>query len=232
MDLLYPKKCPLCDKTLMFLEGEVCDVCEKNQPKVVAPFCMKCGKTVEDAEQEYCADCVAIPKSFEKGYPAFDYRDGIKDAIYAFKYKNQRYYAKYFSKSILQLYKKELQELNLDGIVPVPVHKHKKRQRGYNQAEVLADYLAKELHLPVYPTYLLRVENTNPQKELNDKVRIKNLKNAFKIGENEIELKKVLLVDDIYTSGATIEACTRILLEAGVQKVYYTSVAIGKGYSG
>jgi len=230
--LLYPKKCPLCDKTLVFLEDGVCDICEKNQPKVVAPFCMKCGKTVEDVEQEYCADCVAIPKSFEKGYPAFSYRDGIKDAIYAFKYKNQRYYAEYFSDSILQLYKEELQQLNLDGIVPVPVHKYKKRQRGYNQAEVLADCLAKELQLPMYPSYLLRVENTNPQKELNDKIRIKNLKNAFKIGENAIELKKVLLVDDIYTSGATIEACTRILLEAGVQKVYYTSVAIGKGYSG
>ena len=81
------------------------------------------------------------------------------------------------------------------------------------------------------PEVMVRDKNTVAQKELNDKARMKNLKNAFKIGRNKIELKKVLLVDDIYTSGATIEACTRILLSANAEKVYYTSVAIGKGYS-
>ena len=96
---------------------------------------------------------------------------------------------------------------------------------------MLAQRLGKDLHIATYPRYLQRVVDTNPQKELNDKERMKNLKSAFKIGENKIKLKRVLLVDDIYTSGATIEACTKALLENGTETVYYTSVAIGRGFS-
>lgn len=105
-----------------------------------------------------------------------------------------------------------------------------KRARGYNQAELLARELAVRLQAPVYPHYLIRRENTSPQKDLNQAARMKNLKNAFKIGRNKIKLRRILLVDDIYTSGATIEACTRTLLLSGAEEVYYTSVAIGQGY--
>ena len=136
-----------------------------------------------------------------------------------------------YSSSICARYGERIKALRIDGLVPVPVHPHKKRTRGYNQAEVLAQRLGKDLHIATYPRYLQRVVDTNPQKELNDKERMKNLKSAFKIGENKIKLKRVLLVDDIYTSGATIEACTKALLENGTETVYYTSVAIGRGFS-
>lgn len=232
LDLLYPRRCPLCDCTLEFEEIQACATCLSRQMRILPPYCMKCGKTVEDVTQEYCSDCQSIMKSFQRGYPVFVYTGGIKDALYGFKYKNQRCFAEFFCDCIIEQYGEELKKLQLDGLVPVPVHRDKKRLRGYNQAEVLANGLATRLQLPMYPSYLTRIVNTSPQKELNDKTRMKNLKNAFKIGENKIKLNKVLLVDDIYTSGATIEACTRVLLDAGVEKVYYTSVAIGKGYSG
>jgi predicted amidophosphoribosyltransferase len=83
----------------------------------------------------------------------------------------------------------------------------------------------------MYPDYLERIRKTNPQKELDANERMKNLKNAFKIGENDVKLDKVLIVDDIYTSGATIEACTQALKNKGIRNIYYVSVAIGKGYS-
>ena len=232
LDLLYPKHCPLCNCILDFWEEAVCRECLRKQKRITPPYCMRCGKTIEDAEEEYCGDCTVIPKSFHRGYPVFFYTGEVKQALYDFKYKNQRAYGEFFADCIMGQYGKELAVLGIDGLVPVPVHKNKKRDRGYNQAEVLSKALGKRLQVPTYPTYLVRTVNTNPQKELNDKTRMKNLKNAFKIGENEIKLKKVLLVDDIYTSGATIEACTKVLLQAGVEKIYYTSVAIGKGYSG
>jgi ComF family protein len=191
---------------------------------------MRCGKTVENPEEEYCGDCVAIPKHFVRGFPVFSYEEPVKSALYDFKYKNQRNYAGFFADCIYQYYGEHLQKIKLEGLVPVPVHPHKKRSRGYNQAELLAVELGKRLGLPAYGDYLLREVDTNPQKELGDKARMKNIKNAFKISPNAIKLKKILLVDDIYTSGATVDACTCALQEFGVDEVYYTSVAIGKGY--
>ncbi len=232
LDLLYPKHCPLCGSLLSFGGENVCKDCIKKQKRIVPPYCMKCGKTIEEEEEEYCGDCRVVKKSFQQGFPVFFYTEGIKNALYDFKYKNQRSYAAFFADCIVEQYGTRIRELDIDGFVPVPLHSHKKRTRGYNQAEVLAKALGERLQTPVYPHYLVRQVDTSPQKELNDKTRMKNLKNAFKIGQNKIKLKKVLLVDDIYTSGATIEACTKVLLQADTQEVYYTSVAIGRGYSG
>ena len=231
MDLLYPRRCPLCNVVLPFQRGKVCRSCLERLEMIQAPVCMKCGKSIESVEQEYCRDCEAIPKHFKRGYPVFHYKGAIKDALYAFKYDNQRDYADFFVECVLQRYGKELQTLELDGIIPVPVHRHKRKMRGYNQAELLAKQIGRRLKIKVYADYLERCVDTSPQKELNDKIRMKNLKNAFKMSENAIKLKRVLLVDDIYTSGATIEACTSVLLAAGVEDIYYTSIAIGKGYS-
>ncbi|MDO5154408.1 MAG: ComF family protein [Eubacteriales bacterium] len=175
-------------------------------------------------------DCKKVVKSYEQGFPVFLYEEPMKKALYDFKYKNQRAYASFFASATEARYGEQFRRLHLDGIIPVPVHPNKKRKRGYNQAELLAKQLGKRLDVPVYSRYLLREIDTNPQKELDDKSRMKNLKNAFKLGENTIKLKKVLLVDDIYTSGATIEACTQVLKRENVEHVYYTSVAIGKGY--
>ena len=185
---------------------------------------------LEREEEEFCCDCIKIPKSFERNYPVFNYEGEIKDSLYAFKYKNQRGYASFYAGSIANRYGRQIIEKGIGGLVPVPVHKKKKRIRGYNQAELLADSLGKLLNITVYPDYLLRTEATDPQKELDDKQRMKNLKNAFIIGQNDVKLDKVLLVDDIYTSGATMDACSRILYASGVQHVYCTCVAIGRGY--
>lgn len=231
LDILYPRCCPLCGKIRPYQETGVCVECLEKLKKVEPPYCMKCGKTLENEEEEYCRDCSAIAKSYQKGFPVFFYREPLKSALYDFKYKNQRDYAAFFAECIYRHYGKQITEIGMDGLVPVPVHSRKKRIRGYNQAEILAAELGKRIQIPVFPDYLVRDIDTKPQKELNDKIRIKNLKNAFKIGCNKIKLKKILLVDDIYTSGATVEACTKILLSADAEKVYYTSVAIGKGYS-
>lgn len=232
LDLLYPKRCPLCGEIRPYRQTAACSGC-LNQLKVVAvPRCLRCGKSIAGEEEEYCQDCETIPKSFKRGFPVFEYTGAIQNALYDFKYHNQRDYAGFFAECVDKQYGKQLRGLQVDGVVPVPVHKKKRKSRGYNQAELLAREISKRLQVPMYPDYLVRQINTSPQKELNDVSRMKNLKNAFKIGKNTVQLGKILLVDDIYTSGATIEACTEVLLSAGAQEVYYTSVAIGQGYSG
>ena len=232
LDLLYPKRCPFCQRVQPYQGSQVCEPCFKKLKKVEAPYCMKCGKTLEGEEEEYCKDCTAIQKSYERGYPVFFYEEPLKSALYDFKYKNQREYAVFFAECMDSHYGAEIRRQAPEGIVPVPVHPRKRKARGYNQAQLLAEELSKRIGVPVYADYLVRIVDTNPQKELNDKARLGNLKNAFQMNQNAIKLNKVLLVDDIYTSGATFEACTKVLLGAGTEAVYYTSVAIGKGYSG
>ncbi len=230
LDLLYPRRCPLCGEILPYGEGRVCRECLGKLKRIEEPRCMKCGRTVEQEEEEYCQDCAGIPKSYRRGFPVFYYREPLKKALYDFKYKNQREYGVFFADCIWGQYQEELKRLGLDGIVPVPLHRHKRRQRGYNQAEILAIQLGKKLQVPVFPHYLRRVIDTSPQKELNDKERMHNLKNAFAAGDHKEKLETILLVDDIYTTGATVEACTNVLHKMGVKDVYYTSVAIGEGY--
>ena len=230
IDIIYPKTCPVCGRVRPYGKKDVCESCVKGLKWVESPVCMKCGKTLEDEEAEFCADCIRIPKSFDRNYPVFDYEGEIKDSLYAFKYKNQRDHADFYAGCIVKRYGSQLKEKGFDGIVPVPVHKKKKKSRGYNQAELIALSLGELLDITVYPDYLVRTEATDPQKELDDKERMKNLKNAFNIGQNDVKLEKILLVDDIYTSGATMDACTRVLLASGVISISCVSVAIGRGY--
>ena len=230
IDLVFPRRCPFCGEVRAYGDKWECDKCSNELPWIEKPVCLKCGKTISSPELQYCGDCERIPKSFERCYPVFSYEGTVRDSIYEFKYKNQREYAAFYCECILKRYGSELRGLLIDGIVPVPVHSHKKRVRGYNQAELIARELGKRLGISVYGNYIVRSTDTNPQKELDDRERMKNLKNAFKIGENSVKLNTVLLVDDIYTSGATMEACTSTLLHGGVNSVYCVSVAIGRGY--
>lgn len=190
---------------------------------------MKCGKELEYEEQEYCPDCIRVPKHYRRGYPLYRYEHPVKEGVLAFKYKNRREYAQFYAEELQRQYGSEFLRLGMDGILPVPVHPHKLRTRGYNQAGVLAKELGRRLEIPCYEKLLVRIIDTRPQKELNDQERLRNLKKAFFFHKNDVKLNKLLLVDDIYTTGATIEACTQALHSGGAQEVYYTSICIGRG---
>ncbi len=131
---------------------------------------------------------------------------------------------------------RQLNSWHLQAVIPVPIHKNKRKKRGYNQAELIASQLALRLNLPCYTNLVLRNQDTLPQKQFSPQARLSNLKKAFGLnpaymddqGQLVIEeRKRILLVDDIYTSGATMESCTRLLKSAGVEKVYIYSVCIG-----
>lgn len=111
----------------------------------------------------------------------------------------------------------------------VPVHKKKRRQRGYNQALELAKVLAKELELPLCPDMLVRNRYTAPQKELNNLERANNIKMSMSVGRIYTQYKNILIVDDIYTTGVTIDVCASLLKSAGARNIYYSSVCVGKG---
>lgn len=194
------------------------------------PICYRCGKQIDDDIKEFCYDCQQKKFFFTRGVAAFAYTNEMKNSMYMFKYNNRREYAEFYAKSIVREFGNIIDTWNADALVPVPLFKGKERKRGYNQAKVLADSLSNLLNIPVDGKILERTVNTSPQKALNDKERKNNLKNAFQIRKNGLEYSKIVLVDDIYTTGTTIDECARVLLQAGISQVYFITACIGKGF--
>lgn len=235
IDLIYPLRCPLCGDIVIPKGERICCDCRPKLPYVKEPCCLKCGKPIEREEVEFCSDCQRKPYSFTRGYSLWVYDERMKKSITEFKYHGRKEYGAFYVEEILKNFKGRLEGLQLDGVVAVPLHPRKLRKRGYNQAEVIAKPIAKACSLP-YIDLLLRSKNTLPQKELSDKERLKNVQSAFTINKRVLKglafpIERLLLVDDIYTTGSTIETCTELLLQYGVKEVYFLTLCIGKGFA-
>lgn len=196
-------------------------------------------------ETEYCMDCAGHRRSFDGGISLFQYgrrnlkpvkgkkpgyeKHSMGESILRFKYHNCRDYADYYIEELLHEHGKRLRALRPDVIIPVPVHPSRRRMRGYNQAEILAEKLGAALQTEVCSDLLIRIKKTKPQKELDDAKRLKNLSEAFVVSEKvPRRYRTVLLVDDIYTTGSTMEACSRKLKAAGVHRIYCISICSGQ----
>ena len=175
---------------------------------------------------EYCRDCMIHSHSFEYGIALLHYDETSRRIMAQIKYNNKREYLDFFGKAIADVYKKAIRRMGVDVIVPVPIHKSRRRKRGFNQAELFARVLGEELQLAVRTDILVRDRQTRPQKELSAADRLRNLSGAFRAGPIPADAQRILLVDDIYTTGSTIEACTRSLKEAGAQKVFFAVICI------
>lgn len=232
MDMIYPPRCPVCGEVRKEKDRLTCRGCLEKLSWIREPQCKKCGKMLGNEEQEYCFDCTKMQYHFESGYPLWNYDNVMRKSIADFKYGGRREYGRFYGEALAWRYGDKFLALKIDAIIPVPVHHTKRRERGYNQTEVIADTVGKKLGLPVWKNQLIRIRKTMPQKELTQHERLKNLEEAFAIKNQYHLLKdaKVLLLDDIYTSGSTVEACTKVLLNAGVKKVYVSTLCIGKGY--
>lgn len=229
LNYIYPKTCPLCTEVLESEEKWVCRDCRSMIAYPVNPVCLKCGCEIADEETEFCADCTRHERTYVQGFPAMKYQYPLDESIARFKYHNQRDYAEFYAYEIVKRHGHAILSLGIDALIPIPVHKRKLRKRGYNQAELLARELGKKLDISVETELLTRVVNTEPQKSLDPKQREENLKSAFQCVQKSVSYKRVMLVDDIYTTGSTIEACTSCLHKIGIPDIYYTSAAIGTG---
>lgn len=234
LHILYPKRCPICDKvvytSLLSREYPICVSCRSLPEYVQEPVCKKCGKPVSDERREFCQDCMRHVHSFVQGKALWVYKGYVKESIYRLKYGNRREYGITYAQELVKQYGRWIRQKQIQAIVPIPLHKKRRRQRGYNQAEIIAREIGRQMDIPVYVDLLLRDVDTKPQKELNDRERKNNLKKAFKITQNNVQLSHILLVDDIYTTGSTMEEAAKVLREAGILEIYFVSVSIGRGY--
>lgn len=233
IEIMYPYTCPICGKITNKIDGKyqrICNECAMKLHYIKSPRCLVCGKPLDDEDAELCFDCHKTKHSYIQGTGVWTYTDEIKNSIYAFKYHNRRINKFFYADEIVGKCGKIIRNWDADVLIPIPLHKSKLRMRGYNQAELIAQELAVRLEIPVDDHLISRNRKTVPQKELDDIGREKNVENAFKIESNSVKYKKVILVDDIYTTGTTIDACAKILLAAGAEKIYYVSLCIGRGF--
>ena len=159
-DIFYPRRCVICDRILRMKEQEICSQC-KGLPLLIGEnFCMKCGKRVPEG-QEYCEDCQSKKTTFLCGRSDFSYNRDLRRSI--------------------KVHKEWIQKIQPDMLLPVPVHKKRLQQRGYNQAELIAKELGVHAKIPVVTDWLCRQENTLPQKELSAQERFQNLQGAFAV---------------------------------------------------
>ncbi len=224
LDFVFPRHCPVCGDIVVPKGEDICFECEGKLRYTEEPYCLKCGKKLEGDGQAYCAECMGNSHRFEYGRSVFMYNDDLAKSIYSFKYRKRQEYAGFYAKEMALRYKRMILELEPDAFVPIPLHKNRYRKRGYNQAELLAVELSRalreEMSVPVM-RLLVRERATRPQKNLTPGERQNNLKGAFKIAGNSVKLKTVILIDDIYTTGSTMDSAAGCLYEAGVDKVYF-----------
>lgn len=235
LDIIYPVRCPICAEIVVPKGDRVCSSCKDKLLYISEPRCKKCSKPIGYEEKEYCSDCERKKYSFDLGYAIWIYNEDMKHSIADFKYHSKKEYAKFYIEEMVRLYGRSIEKLGPDVVVPIPVHKSKYIERGYNQADILARGFGKALGLPVKSKLLIRTKKTLPQKKLSDKERLRNLREAFKYNETEAnscpkKITKVLLVDDIFTTGSTIEACTNILKAQGILEVYFIVLCIGESF--
>lgn len=227
-DLVYPRRCPVCDRAVSPFGSLVCETCEEKIVYVREPYCMRCGKKLEDVQREYCSDCKRRRHLFDHGRALCSYKS-ISDSVYRFKYKGRQEYAVFYAACMERELGDWIRRCAPDALVPVPIHDSKRRVRGYNQAEVLAKELGVRMQIPVETGLIKRVRKTVPMKELSLDERQNNLKRAFKICRNDVKLDTIIIIDDIYTTGSTIDAMSYELRKAGVKRIYFVALAIGNG---
>ena len=195
--------------------------------------CTGCGKKLspESGYLFFCRDCISsIP--FRRGkikaetYAVCKYEGIVKKSIHRLKYGKKRFLAQTLGQILADFYKKNLESQEIDFIVPVPLHRVRKEERGFNQAELIAIALGKNLNLPLSLNNLVRIRNTPSQTLIKKKERLKNLKGAFRIKKPYRFLKRnILLIDDVYTTGATTDECRKVLKKVGTKKVFILTFA-------
>lgn len=225
--LFYPASCTVC--SCATAEGEfLCSSCDGKLQRIKPPFCAKCSEPFPATfDQEFvCANCGHRPLYFEAAVSAYRSRGVARAILLQFKY-HRAFHLRHLLRGWLlaAMEDRRLRDQRFDFIVPVPLHPAKKRERGFNQAEMLANVLGRELKLPVQLA-LQRTRYTTTQTALDRMDRIENLRGAFRLRHGSaVQKSRVLLLDDVLTTGSTLSECARVLREGGAASIFAVTAA-------
>lgn len=221
-DICFPMCCCSCGE-MVDSEG-LCPKCWKRIKWVSDPRCRICGVPFELDISSLCPQCISKPPHFDQAISVFEYDDFSKTMILKFKHGD----ATYMGKLLAVWMHRVAAGLTADLIIPVPIHFLKRLKRRYNQTELLAMELERLCGVPQEPRILEKEKQTSPQEGLTRSTRLRNIKGSFGVNPGYARLlvgKKVILVDDVLTTGATVNECARILKKHGAEKVMVLTAA-------
>lgn len=225
--LFYPALCAVCHAPLT--RGDyVCQNCLDKAQRIIAPFCAKCSEPFSGAidGQFTCANCAHRSLAFDAAVSAYRSRGVVRFIILQLKYNRQLHLRHPVAEWLQEaMNDARLSQRRFDLIVPVPLHPARFRERGFNQAEMLANILSQKIDVPLGRA-LDRIRYTTTQTAFDRTDRMENLRGAFRLRKN-IDMRglQVLLVDDILTTGSTLSECARVLRQAGAHSVYAVTAA-------
>lgn len=225
LNLLYPRCCPLCHKIVKDQQALICPECQKKLRPITQPRCMSCGRPVKE-EEEYCRSCRGKERAFFQGRGIFPYDDRMKASIIRYKYDGRRQYGEFYARAMCVYAGEDIKRWKPDLILAIPLHPRKQRMRGFNQAWYLAERIGAYFGIPAQEEGLKKIKDTKSQKKMSGAMRRRNLTDAFAVSA-QVEGKVILLIDDVYTTGNTIEAAAKCLKEAGAKAVCFLTLCIG-----
>ncbi len=229
--LFYPNVCQLCEKEpATKAEGYVGKQCREDVKFLQAPMCDRCGLPFAgDITQRFeCTNCKELDLAFKWSRASVAAEGTVLEVIHRFKYTRELWFEPFLVELWLAGAKETLKTERFDALVPVPLHPHKQREREFNQADRLARAIGKEVGLPVRRNLIERVVATRTQTRLDRKDRAENVRKAFSMRKSlRLNGERLLVIDDVLTTGATTSACARTLLDGGAGEVCVWTVARG-----
>ena len=218
LELLFPSRCMGCERGGTFL----CDACIEDLPRADSPRCWRCWSPQPGSG--LCPQCYAAPPPFDGLRSAFVYRGVARSLVHGLKYRGMMSLAPPMAALLAEVALDF--DLDADIIVPVPLSGLRHRTRGYNQASELAKHLGRELDVPVRPRALERPRHTPPQARTASALeRRRNVQGAFRSEDPAVEGNRIILVDDVTTTGATLSACAEALQRAGADSIWCLTFA-------
>jgi len=231
LSIFYPEVCQICNAQRAIPdEGYVCADCWTDVRFIKPPFCERCGLPYEGeiTNTFECTNCREMELHFSSARSAVVARGLVLDVIHRYKYSRALWFEPFLADLLIRQAKPVLEKTKWDFIVPVPLHRLKKREREFNQAERLANCLSRATKIPVNANLLERVENTRTQTLLTRPLRAANVRSAFRLRKKQrLDGKRIILLDDVLTTGATTSACAKVLQKAGAGEICVWTVARG-----
>jgi len=226
LDFVYPPRCMVCNDWIGKWDV-MCAQCAEDIKPVHHPLCPICGRPFESASEDHpCGACIMNTPPFDALRAAAFYEGSMRDAILRFKFGGKTALTRAMADAAFDIYRKEFAEVDMDVIIPVPLHPLRLRWRGFNQSLLLARHIGKRAGLHTDAHTLKRIRDTVPQVELTPKQRATNVKGAFGVSRSQsVDGKRILLVDDVATTCATLIECAKVLKKAGAREVYALTVA-------